>query len=261
MRKQPALQRALAHPHHVAGEILVAIVAQPRRHLGVHLRALAGQDQQLLDAPPGGRVEDLQHLGRGVEVRLVRGKRAVLAVAAARPRERQRQIAGERDPAAHLPECRREAPLSLGPVRPIAFVGFQRVRGCFAARGCRVHRCVHPDLHRRRRGSRRQRRPRPDADRRGNRQRPGDRRDGLGDGPHLGRALQPRDHVRLPDHAAHQAQARRRLLDRAVRRGGRRRAARARPDPAGARPKPCTSACRRSATAWTPARPSSSRRS
>ena len=61
---------------------------------------------------------------------------------------------------------------------------------------------------------------RPLADRRGDRQRSRDRRDGVRARAHLRRALQPGDHVRLPDHPPDQAGARGRLLGRAIRRRG-----------------------------------------
>jgi ABC-type nitrate/sulfonate/bicarbonate transport system substrate-binding protein len=46
-------------------------------------------------------VEDPRHLIRRIQMRLVRGERAVLAVTAARSRERQREIPAERDAASH----------------------------------------------------------------------------------------------------------------------------------------------------------------
>jgi putative hydroxymethylpyrimidine transport system substrate-binding protein len=48
-------------------------------------------------------IEDPQHLVRRVQVRSVGGKRAVLAVAATGPRQRQREVAAKRDAAAHAP--------------------------------------------------------------------------------------------------------------------------------------------------------------
>ena len=97
---------ARSHAHTTyAGEVLVPVLAQPLAHLGVDLRALAGQHQELLDLPARRAVEDLEHLLGRVQVRRVGGERAVLAVAPARPRQRQRQVAREGDPAAHHPEC------------------------------------------------------------------------------------------------------------------------------------------------------------
>ena len=101
VRQQAPLERPLAHPHDVSGEVLVPVLAQPRAHLGVDLRALAGQHQQLLDLPAGRPVEDLEHLLGRVQMGRVGGERAVLAVAPARPRQRQRQVAREGDPATH----------------------------------------------------------------------------------------------------------------------------------------------------------------
>src|ERR1035437_7403776 len=64
----------------------------------------AGQHQQLLDAVALDRpVEDLLDLIRRVQMCLVGRERAVLAVAATRPRERQREVSAERDAAAHSP--------------------------------------------------------------------------------------------------------------------------------------------------------------
>ena len=64
----------------------------------------------------GRPVEDRQDLLRRMQVRRVGGERAVLAVAATRPRQRQRQVAREGDPAAHCPECMR----SVRPIRRAA---------------------------------------------------------------------------------------------------------------------------------------------
>ena len=57
VRQQPALERPLARPDHVGGEVLVAVLAQAPRDLGVHLGPLAGQHEQLLAAAAGGVVE------------------------------------------------------------------------------------------------------------------------------------------------------------------------------------------------------------
>ena len=62
---------------------------------------LAGEHQQLLRAVPARAVEDPLDLVGLVQVRLVRGERAVLAVAAARPGERERQVSREGDAAGH----------------------------------------------------------------------------------------------------------------------------------------------------------------
>ena len=104
VRQQAALERALARPHDVGREVLEAVLAQPRRDPGVDLGPLAGQHQQLLDPVARDRlVEDPLDLLRRVQMRLVGRERAVLAVAAARPRQRQREVAAERDAAAHAP--------------------------------------------------------------------------------------------------------------------------------------------------------------
>ncbi len=94
-----ALQRPLAGPDHVGGEVLVAPLGQPRGDLGVDLGPLAGEDQQLLGVAPLGLVEARLDLLRRVDVRPVRRERAVLAVALAGARERERVVAREGDPA------------------------------------------------------------------------------------------------------------------------------------------------------------------
>ncbi len=112
VRQQPAFERALACPDDVRDEVLVAVLRQPLADARVDLGLLARQHEQLLDAALGGAVEQRQHLVRSVQVRAVRGERAVLAVAAARPRQRERQVAAEGDPPAHAAESRLAAPAS-----------------------------------------------------------------------------------------------------------------------------------------------------
>ncbi len=81
--KHPSLQRPLAGPDDVGGEVGVAPLGQPRRHDGVDLGPLAGEDEQLLGVAFERLVQQrLDLLGR-VDVRLVRRKGAVLAVALA----------------------------------------------------------------------------------------------------------------------------------------------------------------------------------
>jgi hypothetical protein len=116
VREHPPLERALAGPPGVVDEALVPVVAEAPRHLGVDLRLLAGQDEQLLGPPAGGLVEQVLDLVRGVQVGAVGGERAVLAVAAARPRQRQREVAREGDPA-HDAESMRDDPHLDGRVR------------------------------------------------------------------------------------------------------------------------------------------------
>ena len=99
--KQPALERALARPDDVRGEVLVPVLGQARRDDGVDLGLLTREDEQFLGAPAQREVELFLDLLRRVEVRLVRRERAVLAVALAPPRQRQREVPGERDTAAH----------------------------------------------------------------------------------------------------------------------------------------------------------------
>ena len=104
VREDPPRQRLLAGPADVGGEVVVAPAAEPLGDERVDLRTLAGEDEQLLDVADGGRVEPLDHgLGR-MDVSLVGRERAVLAVAAAGPRERERQVAREGD-APHRPHA------------------------------------------------------------------------------------------------------------------------------------------------------------
>ena len=112
VRQQAALERALADPDDVGGEVGVPERGELRGDPGVVVGRLAGEHQQLLDVALDGAVEDLLDLRRLVQVRLVRRERAVLAVAPARPGQRQRQVAREGDPAAH------PAPSYAAPVRP-----------------------------------------------------------------------------------------------------------------------------------------------
>ena len=97
--QHPPLQCPLAGPDDVGGEVLVSPLAQALRDLRVDLRALAGEDQQLLGVAPHRLVEAALDLVRRVDVGLVRGEGAVLAVALAGPREGERVVAGEGDPA------------------------------------------------------------------------------------------------------------------------------------------------------------------
>ena len=83
VREHPPLQRALARPGHVRGEVVVAVGLQPPRHLGVDLGLLAGEHQQLLGVALDRLVQQPLDLIRVVQVRLVGGERAVLAVALA----------------------------------------------------------------------------------------------------------------------------------------------------------------------------------
>ena len=100
----PAFERLLARPHDVGDEVLEA----QRREAILDRRLLAGQHEQLLDPAPRGVVDQALDLLRLVQVRLVRRERAVLAVGAARPRERERDVARKCDPAhpfATIPVC------------------------------------------------------------------------------------------------------------------------------------------------------------
>ena len=97
--QQPTLDAPLARPDDVGGEVVVAPVAQSRRDLRVHLRSLAGEHEQLLGVAAHRLVQSALNLIRVVDVRPVRGEGAVLAVALTRPRQRERVIAREGDPA------------------------------------------------------------------------------------------------------------------------------------------------------------------
>ena len=96
--KHAPLQRPLAGPDHVGGEVLVAPRPQPLGDLRVDLGPLAGEHQQLLALRRERLVEaPLDLLGR-MDVGVVGGERAVLAVALAGARERERVVAREGDP-------------------------------------------------------------------------------------------------------------------------------------------------------------------
>src|SRR5262249_9062299 len=95
VRQHALLERALAGPDDVGGEVGEAELVEPWLHRG----RLAGEDQELLDPAPGGAVDQLLDFLRLVQVRLVGGERAVLAVATAGPRKRERDVARVCDPA------------------------------------------------------------------------------------------------------------------------------------------------------------------
>jgi hypothetical protein len=99
VRQDAALERALAAPRHVGDEVLEAERGQPLADTGVVRGVVAGQDEQLLHAPPRRVVEQALDLSRLVQVRAMRRERAVLAVRDAGPRERQRQVPREGDAA------------------------------------------------------------------------------------------------------------------------------------------------------------------
>ena len=92
--------RSQAHDD-VGREVLEARLGQALAHARVVVGRLAGEHQQLLDAAAGGAVEQPLDLVGLVQVRLVRRERAVLAVALARPRQRERDVAREGDAAPH----------------------------------------------------------------------------------------------------------------------------------------------------------------
>ena len=80
----------------------MAVLGQPGRDARVDLWQLAGQHQQLLDVVALDRtVENRLDLLRRVQMRPVRRECAVLAIAAAGPRQGQREVPAERDATAH----------------------------------------------------------------------------------------------------------------------------------------------------------------
>ncbi len=99
VRQDAPLERPLAGPDDVGGEVVVAPRGEPRGDLGVDLGPLAGEDEQLLGVAPHRLLEPLLDLVGRVEVRPVGRERAVLAVALAGARERERVVAREGDPA------------------------------------------------------------------------------------------------------------------------------------------------------------------
>ena len=124
--QHPAFERPLAGPGHIGGEVRVPVFAQPLGHHRIDLGLLPGQHEQFLGAAPGRVVEDLLHLLWRVEVRLVGGKGAVLAVAPAGARQRKREVPREGDPP-HWPSLGRHArvrvrgaqPTGPGPTSPV----------------------------------------------------------------------------------------------------------------------------------------------
>jgi hypothetical protein len=102
VREQPALERALAAPDDVGDEVAEAQLRQPLAHARMMRRVVAREHQQLLDVAPHGAVQQPLDLARLVQVRPVRRERAVLAVRHAGPRQGERDVARERDTAAHL---------------------------------------------------------------------------------------------------------------------------------------------------------------
>ena len=96
---RPRSSAALAGPDDVRGEVLVAPLPQSLGNLGIDLGPLAGEDQELLRVPAHRLVQAALDLIRIVDVRPVRREGAVLAVALARPRERERVVARKGHPA------------------------------------------------------------------------------------------------------------------------------------------------------------------
>ena len=104
VRQQPALERPLAGPDHVGGEVLVAVLApaaaRPRRSTsGISPVSTSSSLQPRRAASSSMRSTSSGACRCGA----VRRERAVLAVAAARARQRQRVVAREGD-ASHGPQ-------------------------------------------------------------------------------------------------------------------------------------------------------------
>ena len=97
--QKATLEAALAGPDDVRGEVVVPPLGEPPGDLGIDLGALAGEDQELLGVPADRVVEHALDLIRLVDVRPMGREGAVLAVALARPRQRERVVARERHPA------------------------------------------------------------------------------------------------------------------------------------------------------------------
>ena len=114
VRQDAALERALAGPDDVGGEVLVAPRAQPLGDHRVDLGPLAGQHQQLLGVAPRGLLEPALDLIRVVDVRLVRGEGAVLAEALAGARQGERVVAREGDALHRGPYSRARCPWRPG---------------------------------------------------------------------------------------------------------------------------------------------------
>ena len=93
VRQQPALQRALAGPDHVGVKSSCPNSRSRSRDLGLTSGFSPVSTSSSLTAAPRGVVEQPLDLVGRVQVRLVRGERAVLAVALARPRQREREVA------------------------------------------------------------------------------------------------------------------------------------------------------------------------
>ena len=123
VRQQPALQRPLARPHDVGDEVLVArarAAARARRDDRPGASPVSTSSSLTRRrAAPSSSALDLVGL---VQVRPVRRERAVLAVAPARPRQRQRHVAREGDAAAHGRRTLRAAryPRAAHAPRPLA---------------------------------------------------------------------------------------------------------------------------------------------
>ena len=101
VRQDPAFQRPFARPHDVGDEVLEAELGELGPDPGVMVGLLAGEDEQLLHVATRCTVEEIDDLVRLVQMRAMGGERAVLAMRAAGPRQRQGDVAGEGDATTH----------------------------------------------------------------------------------------------------------------------------------------------------------------
>ena len=120
MRQQPALQRPLARPHDVGDEVLEAELGELGPDPGVVIGRSPVRTSSSFTLRRAARSSSSLTSSRLVQVRLMGRERAVLAVAAARPRQRQRDVAREGDPATHGASLRmRRHPRPLASCRPV----------------------------------------------------------------------------------------------------------------------------------------------
>ena len=101
VRQDPAFQRPFARPHDVGDEVLEAELGELGPDPGVMVGLLAGEDEQLLHVATRCTIEEIDDLVRLVQMRAMGGERAVLAMRAAGPRQRQGDVAGEGDATTH----------------------------------------------------------------------------------------------------------------------------------------------------------------
>jgi hypothetical protein len=101
VRQDPAFQGPLACPHDVGDEVLEAELGELGTDAGVMVGLLAGEDEELLHVALRCAIQEVRDLVRLVQVRAMGCERAVLAMRAAGPRQRQGDVAGEGDATTH----------------------------------------------------------------------------------------------------------------------------------------------------------------